>query len=576
MRVLIAEDDPISRRVLQSALIKWGYEVEIARDGEEAWAALRAADAPRMAVLDWMMPGKDGLQICQDLRQRPDAPYVYAILLTAKGQQDDILLGLDSGADDYVVKPFNPNELRLRLRAGKRVLDLQAQLIAAKESVRLHAVRDPLTGLPNRLLFADRLAGAIASYARTQKPVAVMFLDLDHFKAINDSLGHNTGDELLKQVAQRLTGAVRADDTVARMGGDEFTFVLHEVQDAADAAKTAERVLSTIAQPFELAGRNYNVSGSIGISLYPQDGEDVETLVRNADAAMYRAKQHGRNTFHMFTDELNAEAIARVAIERSLREAAERNEFVLHYQLRVDLRNGTTPGMEALLRWQHPEKGLLYPASFIHVAEDADLVGVLTSWTLQTACEQNRQWQRNGFRSMDVGVNVSPRLLHRADLVSSVERALSISGLEPENLNLEVTEAAFIPNPEHAIVVMDELKRMGVRVSLDDFGSGYSSLSYLKRLTIDALKIDPSFVRHITTNRDDESISSAIIAMAHGMGMRVIAEGVETNEQLEALRQLGCDEVQGYFISRPVPAEEVTHVLSEGAPPLANWTSLAA
>lgn len=576
MRVLIAEDDPISRRVLQTALLKWGYEVVVARDGEEAWAVLRSEDAPRMAVLDWMMPQKDGLQICQDLRQRPDAPYVYAILLTAKGQQDDILLGLDAGADDYVVKPFNPNELCLRLRAGKRVLDLQAQLIAARESVRLNAVRDPLTGLPNRLLFADRLSGAIAGYTRTQKPVAVMFVDLDHFKAINDSLGHNVGDQLLKQVAQRLSGSVRSDDTVARMGGDEFTIILQEANDAADAAKTAERILNALAEPFVLGGRNYTISGSIGISLYPQDGEDVETLVRNADAAMYRAKQQGRNAFHMFTDELNEEAVARVSIEQDLRKAVENNELVLHYQMRVDLRTGTTPGMEALLRWRHPEKGLLYPSSFIHIAEDADLVGVLTGWALRAACIQNKAWQKEGFRNMDVGVNVSPRLLHRADLVNSVERALSDSGLAPQNLNLEVTEAAFAQNPEHAIVVIEELKRLGVRISLDDFGSGYSSLSYLKRLPIDTLKIDPSFVRHITTNRNDESISTAIIAMAHGMNMRVVAEGVETNEQLQILRELGCDEVQGYFISRPVPAEEVTHILSEGAPPLANWVSLAA
>lgn len=576
MRVLIAEDDPVSRRVLQSALLKWGYEVEIACDGREALERLGREDSPRLAVLDWMMPEIDGLQICQELRKRDEEPYVYTILLTAKAQRDDLLTGLHAGADDYLVKPFDPQELCLRLMAGKRVLDLQAQLITAREAVRMQAVTDPLTGLPNRLLFADRLSHSIKASKRSRSPIAVMFLDLDHFKIVNDSLGHNGGDHLLKEVAARLTSALRDADTVARMGGDEFTVVLSEIKDATDAAVAADRILGCLKDPFLLEGREFFVTGSVGISVYPQDGTDVETLVKNADAAMYRAKQRGRNAFHMFADELDTEAVERLNIEKALRQAPERDELALHYQMRLDLATGITPGLEALVRWHHPEKGLLYPSSFIGVAEDTDLVGTVTSWVLEEACRQNKRWQDAGFLKMDVSVNVSPRLLHRADLVRSVEKALAGTGLDPRYLNLEVTEAAMMQNPEHAAAVLEELKQIGTSISIDDFGTGFSSLSSLKRLPIDAIKIDASFVQHITTSRDDECISTAIISMAHGLGIKVVAEGVETIEQLELLRQMGCDEVQGYFISRPVPANEVVHMLSEGRPPIANWVSLAA
>ena len=576
VRVLIAEDDPISRRVLQSTLLKWGYEVEVACDGHEAMEALRREDAPRLAVLDWMMPGVDGPRICQWLRERQEGPYVYTILLTGRSERDDLVAGLGAGADDYVVKPFDPHELSVRLRAGKRVLDLQAELIAAREAVRVQAVRDPLTGLPNRLLFADRLSNRLAQAARTGGRIAVMFLDLDHFKIINDSLGHNVGDHLLQDVAQRLSAALRDSDTLARMGGDEFTVILGEVCDTDDPAVVATRMLSVISEPFVMDGRELYVTGSIGISVYPQDGTDAETLVRNADAAMYRAKEHGRNAFRMFTEDLNALAMERVSIESTLRRALGRDELVLHYQMRVDLNTGLAPGVEALIRWQHPEMGLLYPASFIPMAEDTGLIEPITEWVLAEACAQNKAWQDSGFLRMDVGVNVSPRLLHRADLVHAVDDALSRSGLDPRYLNLELTETGVMQNPDRAIAVLGDLKRMGVHICIDDFGTGYSSLAHLKRLPIDALKIDASFVRQITSNRDDASIATAIVAMAHSMGLKVTAEGVETLDQLEYLKELGCDEIQGYFVSRPVPAEELVHLLAEGRPPLANWVSLAA
>lgn len=576
MRVLIAEDDPVSRRVLQSSLLKWGYEVEVASDGTEAWDTLQSESAPRLAVLDWMMPGMDGPQICAALRNRNEGTYVYTILLTAKSQREDMLAGLSAGADDYVVKPFDPHELRVRLRAGKRVLDLQAELIAARESVRIQAVRDPLTGLPNRLLFGEQLTDRLAQSDSTGRPIAVMFLDLDHFKHVNDSLGHNVGDHLLKSVAQRLSGTLRRGDSIARMGGDEFTFILGDIETPEDTADIAMRMLSSLSEPFNVGGRDLYVTGSIGISSHPRDGDDAETLVRNADAAMYRAKEHGRNTFRMFTEDLNEAAMARVNMESGLRHALEGEQFVLHYQIRMDLETGLASGAEALVRWQHPELGLLPPGQFIDLAEETGLIEPMTEWVLNEACRRNRAWQDAGFRRMDVAVNISARILQRVDLVCAVRSALDQSGLEPQYLNLELTETAIMKNTDHAIAVLNELKQMGVRISIDDFGTGYSSLSRLKRLPIDTIKIDASFVRQITTSADDASIATAIVAMAHSMNLKVVAEGVETLDQLRFLTSLHCDEIQGYFISRPVPAEEMVHLLAEGRPSLANWVSMAA
>lgn len=576
MRVLIAEDDPVSRRVLQSTLLKMGYEVEVACDGKEAWEALQGEDAPRLAVLDWMMPYMDGPSICRELRNRNSGPYVYTILLTAKAQRDDMISGLESGADDYLVKPFDSSELTVRLRAGKRVLDLQAELISAREAVRAQAVRDPLTGLPNRLLFADRLSTRLCQAERSKQTVGVMFLDLDHFKVINDSLGHNVGDHLLKEVACRLQSCLRDGDTLARMGGDEFTIILGSSLKPEDPSVVASRLLASLSEPFIIEGRELFVTGSVGISEFPRDGSDVETLVRNADAAMYRAKEQGRNAYRWFTEELSERAMERVSVESALRRALKRNEFALHYQMRVDLQTGLAPGVEALIRWNHPEMGMLSPADFIPVAEEINLMGPISEWVIESACKQNKAWQDAGFLRMDVAVNISPRLLTQIDLVGCVKTALSHSGLEPRYLTLELTETAVMQNTSNALQVMADLKGVGINLCIDDFGTGYSSLSLLKRLPIDALKIDASFVRHVTTSKDDRSIATAIVAMAHTMNLKVVAEGVETVDQLRLLKDLGCDEIQGYFISRPVPPDELVHLLAEGRPPLANWTALAA
>lgn len=563
MRILIAEDDPVSRRLLQALLVKWGYEVVVTSDGNEAWAALQSDDAPKLAIVDWMMPGLDGVQVCRKVRERDSSSYVYILLLTAKSQKEDIIRGIGAGADDYITKPFDANELNARLRAGKRILDLQAELITTRESLRVQATHDPLTGLPNRLLFSDRLTQRLAQARRVGQSLAVMYLDLDRFKIINDTLGHNFGDLLLQGVAERLTACLRDTDTLARMGGDEFTVILADVEQPEEAAVVARKILDALSGPFFLGGREFFITASVGISIYPADGADVETLVKNADSAMYQAKEDGRNRYHLFTESLNAAALETMTLENSLRKALEREEFLVYYQPRVDIETGRVLGSEALVRWQHPELGIVAPAQFIPLAEETGLIIPISELVLQAACEQNKRWQDMGCEPISVSVNVSARQFQQDKLVRSVTKALNRSGMQPHYLDLELTESALMQDPDAAVAILLELRDMGVHISVDDFGTGYSSLSYLKRFPINSVKIDRSFVRDITTNPDDAAIAGAVIAMAHSLKLTVTAEGVETLEQLEFLRSLQCDEMQGYFVSPPVPADDLMQVIRQ-------------
>ncbi len=431
----------------------------------------------------------------------------------------------------------------------------------AEETVRSLAYHDTLTGLPNRLLFQDRLTLAVAQAHRHHKGLAVLFLDVDRFKVINDSLGHSVGDRLIREVAGRLRSCVREGDTVARLGGDEFTLLLPDAGHAVDAAKIAKKVLEVIRTAFEIDRRELFVTCSIGISLYPDDGRDAETLVKNADAAMYRAKEQGRDLYQLYTPALNATALERLALESSLRKALAHDELLLHYQPILDVATDRIHGLEALLRWRHPELGLVSPAEFIPLAEVTGLILNIGPWVLRTACAQARAWQlrQPGLR---IAVNLSARQFQESGLVGHVTEALAETGLEPRCLQLEITESSAMQNAQAAIQTLRELKALGVGLSIDDFGTGYSSLSYLKRFPIDTLKIDQSFIRDIETDPDDAAIASAIIALAHTLKLEVVAEGVETPGQLEFLARHGCDLTQGYLFSRPVPTAECAERLA--------------
>jgi diguanylate cyclase (GGDEF)-like protein/PAS domain S-box-containing protein len=421
---------------------------------------------------------------------------------------------------------------------------------------------DTLTGLANRSLLNDRLQQAILTAARHETQLAVAFIDLDRFKFVNDSLGHHRGDDLLKVAAQRLCNCVRDCDTVARLGGDEFVLLISAAGDPVQQIVTQimERVLVSVASPWMVEHAEFNVSASIGIAVYPNDGGDADTLLRHADSAMYRAKEQGGDNFQFFTSELNVLMTERLEMESKLRRALERQQFLLHYQSRMDLHSNRIVGAEALIRWDLPEQGLISPSRFIPIAEETGLIVAIGKWVLCTACEQAARWHRTGF-DICISVNVSQRQFRQDNFVETVTEALSATGLPANKLELEVTESMVMHDPAKLAAMLDELGGLGVMLAVDDFGTGYSSLSYLKRFPVDHLKIDRSFVQDIASDSDDATIVKTIIALGHNLGLKVVAEGVETAQQLEFLRRNACDEIQGYYFGRPMPAEEFEAVL---------------
>lgn len=472
-------------------------------------------------------------------------------------------------------------ELRSLLVSAERI-EIDAQqclLLAARDTTERKQVQarlsflanyDSLTGLPNRSLFQDRLSQALHRADRHQLMVALLFLDLDRFKTVNDSLGHAFGDHLLQLVAHRLMQSIRLSDsithtiadegekngvTVSRLGGDEFTIILEDIHQVEHAAMVASRVIDAIARPFMVENQEIYASASIGITVYPLDRSTPDQLIKHADAAMYRAKELGRANYQFYTDDLNTRAQQRLLLEAGLRHALERNEFELHYQPKIDVHSGTVLGIEALIRWNHPERGLIPPIAFIPILEETGLIVCVGEWVLRSACKQIADWQREGIPQLHLAVNLSPRQFRQVRLTEIVAEILTETGIPPTQLELEVTESLLMDNTELSINTLSGLRAMGVKVAVDDFGTGYSSLNYLRRFPIDILKIDKSFVCELTSNADDAAIAAAIIALAHSLRLTVIAEGVETEAQLNHLRRQGCDQAQGFFISRPLPAE---------------------
>ncbi len=426
------------------------------------------------------------------------------------------------------------------------------------------AHHDPVTRLPNRLLLNDRITQSISMALRQSRPFAVLFLDLDHFKHINDSLGHAGGDELLRSVSNRLQACVRASDTVSRQGGDEFAILLPEITQSEDAATCAAKLLLALNAPHSIGGRSLHISSSIGISVYPEDGVDAETLLKNADMAMYHAKERGRGNFQFFEAAMNLKAVQRQSMESELRRALKNQEFLLHYQPKVNLDSGDITGVEALIRWQRPDGALVPPAEFVPIAEDCGLIVPIGRWVMREACKQARAWQGAGLRHLRMAVNVSAVEFREKRFVENVRQILSVTGLQAHNLVLELTERVLMENAESTALVLEELKTMGVHLAVDDFGTGYSSLSYLRQFPIDVLKIDQSFIKKITSNLEDSTIISAIIGMGRNLHHIVIAEGIETQEQITYLQSQHCEEGQGYLLSPPVGAVQFGHLLETG------------
>jgi diguanylate cyclase (GGDEF)-like protein len=451
---------------------------------------------------------------------------------------------------------------------------------AWEEKLQHLAYHDPLTGLPNRLLLEDRLNQALARAQRSHGRIALILIDLDRFKRVNDSLGHQSGDALLRHLAQALAGKLRSEDTLARLGGDEFVALLTDLDEdhngSKEASIVARKLQAAAATPFRIREREIRPSASLGIALYPHDGTDAESLLKNADAAMYHAKELGRGNCQFYRRDFNEQALRRLDLEADLHHALDKGEFLLHFQPKVATGSRTMAGVEALVRWKHPEKGMIRPGEFIELAEETGIIVRLGQWILNQGCLQAMALARLGFEHLTMAVNLSPRQFRDADLIEQVRTALAVSGLAPEMLELEITESSAVENLEHALSQMRGFRDLGVRLAIDDFGVGYASLSYMKHFPVSTLKIDRSFISSIESEPKDAAIVAAIIILAHELGLKVVAEGVENEAQFRLLEARECDQIQGYFFSRPVPFEELVHLLHGERQPESGGSQAAA
>jgi diguanylate cyclase (GGDEF)-like protein len=558
LRVLLVEDNEGDARLLREMFGKENpnsFEMTHVSNMREAVIQLAKGEVD-IVLLDLGLPDTYGLESVQQAHAA--APGIPLIVLT--GLDDEVLAAeaMKAGAQDYLIKGQVEN--RALPRALRHAIDRHRIQI---ETIYL-AQHDAVTNLPNRLVLNDRVSQAISLARRRKTAMAVVFLDLDRFKYINDSLGHAIGDRLLQSVALRLVASVRDSDTVTRQGGDEFVILLSEIAHSQDAAKSAKRILQSLTAPHLIGAHELHIDGSIGISVYPVDGEDAETLIKNADTAMYHAKENGRNNFQYFTAEMNVKVVARQSLEASLRRALEREEFLLHYQPKVNLNTGEITSVEALIRWQHPDRGLVSPAEFVPIAEDSGLILPIGRWVLREACRQTRAWQDAGLPPIPAAVNVSYAEFRKTDFVEGVQTTLKETGLEARYLELELTEGVLMDDAKFTASVLQELKGMGIRLAADDFGTGYSSLSYLREFPIDILKIDRSFINQITADCDGSTIVDAIISMGKSLKHVVVAEGIETQGQRAYLQAHHCQEGQGYLFSRPLPAAQFAVLLQTG------------
>lgn len=479
-----------------------------------------------------------------------------------------LILGKFYGVIEFMAREARPRDDHL-IRIARSIGSQIGQFIARKEAeqdLTFFANHDTLTGLPNRALFGQRLTQALARAQRNTRMLAVLFVDLDRFKVINDTLGHDAGDQLLQQAAARLRSCLREGDTIARQGGDEFVVLLEDMAESGQAAGVAQKIIANVALPYVLAGHEVHVTASVGVSVFPDDAPDVPALLKNADIAMYRAKEAGKNNFQFYAAQADRHTVERLGLEGDLRRAIERGELSLHYQPKINTRSGGITGLEALVRWQHPQRGNVPPAQFIPLAEENGMIVAIGDWVTATACRDARRWAAAGLPVVPVAVNLSARQFGREGLAARIAASLRESGLEARHLALEITESAVMENAERAVAILDELHAMGVRVALDDFGTGYSSLGYLKRFPVDSVKIDRSFIANLPHDRDDIAITRAVIAMAHSLRLTVVAEGVETEAQERFLREHDCDEMQGYRFGQPCDAQAVARLLA--APPL--------
>ena len=567
-KVLIIDDEEQVRKLLVS-LLGVAYQCQTASSAEEALTAL-SRDTFDLVIADIGMPGMSGLQLVPRLQSI--SPDTVTVMISGNHEIETAIEALRVGAFDYITKPFDVRHVvaaveraldHFRLLKEKRRYQEQLQRLLRERTAEVDrlAYYDTITQLPNRALFEDRLTQAVAIARSAGEMLGVLFISLDQFKKVNDTLGHAPGDLLLQEFAERLKSCISETETVARFGSDEFAVLQTQVDGTKDIVETIESLSQVLRFSFDLEGHEVLATSSVGVSLFPIDCPDSQTLIQNAGAALYKAKRSGGANYQFYTPDMHEMASSRLALETSLRRAIQNEEFLLHYQPRVSVDSLEITGVEALLRWQHPQLGLVLPSEFIPLAEDTGLIVPIGEWVLRHACLQNMRWQAQGFPSLHMAVNMSARQFHEQDVTQTVVRILKETGLSPQHLELELTESSIMRNSDFSAGVLNRLKVMGINISIDDFGTGFSSLASLKRLPIDSLKIDQSFVRDMTSDPDEASLVMAIITLAHNLRLKVIAEGVETEEQLGFLHLLRCDEIQGFLFSKPLPEEALVSLL---------------
>jgi len=583
--ILIVDDERFFCNLLQN-ILENNYHTVIANNKKQALDALINHPID-LILLDIIMPEHDGYEVCQEIKQTEQYNQLPIIFLTVKNEIEDELKGFSTGAVDYITKPISPpivsarvathialakatkklqhHAVKLEQMVSQRTVELTRQ-IAEKQKVyeKLHylANYDQLTLLPNRNLFNERLAYAFKLAKRNKTSFSLLLIDLDRFKRVNDSLGHHIGDLLLEQVGNRLSSCLRGVDTIARLGGDEFTVTLTELQHKEDAAIVAEKLISDLSRPFEIHGHPIHIGCSIGITNYPDDGDDLHAMLKNADMAMYEVKNSCKNAFAFFSTEMTMHANHYMDLEKDLYNALNNNQLYLNYQPIIGLQTKEICSVEALLRWKHPKYGQVAPDKIISIAEESDLILALGEWILETACQQLSAWQLEGIMNLQLSINMSIRQFdHKYDIVNVLTKLIQKYQISRQLIHLEITESLMLEDSKHILDTLSELKKMGLMLSVDDFGTGYSSLSYLRKFPVDILKIDKTFIENLNLGSGDDTLIKAIIAMSQSFKLTVIAEGVETKEQLNFLQMHDCDKVQGFYFSKPVSANEINLLL---------------
>jgi len=545
--VVLADDDPSIRLMVRHVLESEEFDIVEASDGLEAIKAVEKYH-PALILLDAVMPGIDGFTTCQRIKEKgyTDIP---VMMITGLDDDASVERAYEVGAIDFITKPIKWAVLKHRVKS------VVAKVIAERK-VKLLAYRDTLTDLPNRLLFADRLEQAVIRAERSRTSMALLLIDIDDFKLVNDSFGHDAGDKLIKAVGQLISKSLRRADTIARLGGDEFAVIIEGIDSAGDAISIADNLTTILEHNVRLDDQETYTSASIGIAIYPEDGKDARTMLKNADTAMFRAKENGRHCFQFYKPEMSVNAMERLDLENSLKSAFENDEFVIHYLPIIDIHKNEVAGVEALLRWQHPDKGMIQPSDFISVAEDCGLIVAIGEWLINSVCKQLQIWKNAGLDNQNVTINLAPRQFREQDIVSIFVQALAENNLDGTSISIDITERTLIDNVGEVEKALNKLRDLGIKVYLDDFGTGYASLAYLKEFPVDVVKIDRDFISGIPDNLEDTAIIEAIAGLTRGLKLGLLAEGVENERQLNVLKSIGCQYAQGFYWSKAIPGDE--------------------